>query len=98
MYGAVFVCVLRDVFVFALCVLFGGMSSLAVMFVCLCFCLVVILFGCIFVWLYCCFGLVVMLSGCNLIGRECDWSGFCGWVGVWLLWEYGLGMGQLFLW
>ena len=60
----------------------------AVIVVCLCCCLAVILLGCIFVWLYCCFGLVVMLSDGNLVGRECDWSGFvvgweCGLVGMW---------------
>ena len=46
-----------------------------------CFCLALLLF-----WLQCC--LVVMLSDGNLVGRECDWSGFvvgwdCGLVGMW---------------
>ena len=86
LYGVVFV--FCGMCVFALRVLFGGMFCSAVMFVSLCCCLSVTLLGCIFVWLYCCFGLVVMLSDGNLVGRECDWSGFvvgweCGLVGMW---------------
>ena len=69
-------------------VLFGCTVCVCVC-VCLCCCLV-----CNCVWLsFCfgCFGLVVMLSDGNPVGRECDWSVFCGWVGVWFCWDCGLG-------
>ena len=71
------VCVVWDFLFCVVCLVWGDVCS-AVMIVCLCCCLVVIWFGCICVWLYCCFGLVVMLSDVNLVGRECDWFGFCG--------------------
>ena len=39
-----------------------------------------------------------MLSDGNLVGRECDWSGLSGWVGVWFWRECGLGTGMFFPW
>ena len=68
LYGVVFV--FCGMGFFALRVLVGGIVCSAVMFVCLCCYLAVILLGCIFAWLYCCFGLVVMLSDGNLVGAS----------------------------